>query len=390
MSAVSSGRFSLPGADYLIRVDADLSGTNLQIRDIDVHVLVSTQNQDGTQLTSGEALVGKHHLQIEAFDDGRATHRFLDIEFGGRVAIRTPQAKLALLRFRYAVKPGPNDTVQVGWANITNGVSSIKVLYPAKHAEGTLYPSVHLEKGAAVHQFNLFGPTLKGEEKKGETPSGLSFPEEEQKIAYEPRQLLRYVVEDHPEDNGGIWPAKLGLDSFRTNSCRWLAMIAQQDAHWRAKAAGTVSKVIEPIDLAIMNPDGTSALNLQKKKKVLKLRLESMAGGQLVYSEASGAMAKLTGLLTVDNKQEDRWELYDGSNIQSATLGPISLAQLSDVVPLTGHAVGLAGLKLAASGPKTTPVERIILKFGTPHLVDDGKKIEDATDIRVAMTSLLT
>jgi hypothetical protein len=342
----------LSGASYLIRVDVDL-GARLKIRDMDVHVLVRVQNQSHEELTSGEALAGGGDLEIECYDDGFATHRFGAIRFEGRVAVRTPQMKFALLKFRYPVAV-ENGLVHVGWYDREAG-ARIASLYPNAHAgPAGMYPFVHLEPGAAVHQINVAGPSRERTDADRET------------VAEDPRRLLEFIEEDHPDPAGNaVKVVKLGLHSYRTNSCRWLDLLVYQDAYWR----GDVADEVQPIRLSLINPDGTQ-IDSPGGAAPRTLDLHAMANGRLLYAEAAGELASVAPLLTVDGRAEDGWELHDATTNPNTTLGTLALADLRRLAPLSARELAAAGVLPGAAAGAPRPVEMAVLQFAQPNPAD--------------------
>ena len=292
MSTVLFNGLVVSGAGYLVRAHANLVGATLQLVDLDVHVLVRSPNGGDAELTRANELADAGPLAINAYDDGYATHRFDGIRLAGRVSARTPQARVALLSFRFPTQTGPDGADHPGWVDFNTGLPRVRCLYPRAHLEpadggGSLYPDVTLPDRARVHTLLLAGEDYPREAGHDEV------------VGTDPRQLLGFVLADAPRD-GAVLATRLGFDSYRTNSCRWLEFLTRQDAHWRAQkaTAGAVAgRPIDPVTVTVTNPSGRGSVTLE---------LTGTPGGKLLYTEAGGDLAAAAGAFSLGS-DADRW-----------------------------------------------------------------------------------
>lgn len=347
MSTVHFKRaISFEGASYLIRVAADLQQGHLMITDLDIHVQIDLANLSATELTSGPELSGDGDLRIDCYGDGHATHLFKGIRYDGRIASRTPRKKFALLKFRYPTAAGAG--AAPGWIDMSPDAESprrISTYYPTAHAQGTVYPGVHLEHGAAVHHIGLSGL------------DGLNHDEPAEAIDLTGvRPLTAFTLADHPNGTG----AKLGLHSFRTNACPWLDAIVHQDVFWRMNPAGNGN----PLGLTVNSPG--SAVGAV-------LTLQSMAGGRLFYTEAGGDLARMSDVLqATDAPPPDHWILpaHDEWTLgrpAGRLLAPLTLGQLGKRPPLSAWEVSGEGYE-RPDAKYRAPVEMVIIEFDLPNV----------------------
>jgi hypothetical protein len=338
VSTVFINTTKLDGASYLIRMAVDLEQGNLQVTDLDVHIRIDLDNTSADELASGVSLVGNHDIRIDCYGHNHKTHLFQGIRSDGRVASRTPRTKYALLRFRYPAPKSAGDPP--GWINLGPGAISprrITTYYPAKHADDKLYPSVHLADHAAVHHIGLSG--LDGE----------SHPEPQELLnRIDARPLNAFTLADRADGSG----AKLGLHSFRTNTCPWLDAILHQDAYWRVNPAGDA----QPLTLKITSPG-------QIRGSVLTLR--GMKPGRLFYTEAAGALARVVGVLPDQGRPaHDQWAL--GRPDAQRVLEPLCVGSLGGP-PLSAWDIAGHGYERPSEASRA-PVEMVVIEFDKPNV----------------------
>jgi hypothetical protein len=295
-------------------------------------------------------------LNTACYDDGAETHVFRNIRLDGRMSVRTPRRKLALLRFRYVTRQTDSGAEQVGWWDAETGQSCVRVYYPKAHAQGAKYPKVHLAGEAAVHEITL---AAAGPEREGG----------EEEIDEGERGLLGFFAAHGSEAAGKLVPAKMGMYSFRTNSCRWLEALVHQDATWRAKDESKVDEQTAAPTLEIKNPD---------RDDKVKFALADAIDGELLYAESLGLFSGAHVLFKVGDVVEDRWELMSDAGADTVRLRPMALADLHPNVNVTPRELLAQGFAPKAREIEKVPVEMVVLSFTKLKMLSILQGLADA------------